>query len=219
MAKILSVSVNPSPKFFDEVRGCTIQGGILAVATESSYALAAPALSIDAVERVAALKGRLADKPLLVLIGERSQLDFFVTSIPSWAVSLLDHFWPGPVTCIFPARSDLPVPLTGGSGTIGIRCPGDQRLLSILSETGPMTGTSANRTNFPPLSTAQEVLEEFGQEIDLILDGGPSPGGLPSTILSLVGAPRILREGPITSQAIQSVLVHKGITLTDKNAE
>lgn len=215
MAQILPVPSSSSPKFFDEVRECTSQGGILAVATESFYALAAPALSIDAVNRVAALKGRSADKPLLVLIGERTQLDSFVTSIPSWAVPLLDHFWPGPLTCIFPARPDLPVPLTGGSGTIGIRCPGDLRLLSILRATGPLTGTSANRTNSPPLSTAGEVLREFGEEIDLILDSGVSPGGLPSTILNLVGAPRILREGPITSQAIQSVLVHEGMTLTD----
>lgn len=219
MAQILPVPRSSSPKFFDEVRECTSQGGILAVATESFYALAAPALSIDAVNRVAALKGRSADKPLLVLISERSQLDSLVTSIPSWAVPLLDHFWPGPLTCIFPARPDLPVPLTGGSGTIGIRCPGDLRLLSILRATGPLTGTSANRTSAPPLSNAQEILEEFGQEIDLILDSGPSPGGLPSTLLSLVGVPCILREGPITSHAIQAVLTNEGMTLADKNSE
>lgn len=218
MAQILPVPNNSSPKFFDEVRECSSQGGILAVATESFYALAAPALSIVAVERVAALKGRSADKPLLILIGERSQLDSFVTSIPSWAVSLLDHFWPGPLTCIFPARSNLPAPLTGGSGTIGIRYPGDQRLRSILCATGPLTGTSANRTSSRPLSTAEEVLAEFGEEIALILDSGASPGGLPSTILNLVGAPCILREGPITSQAIQAVLAREGITLADKDA-
>ena len=217
MAKILQVPHNPSPRFFEEVRECTAQGGILAVATESFYALAAPALSSEAVDRVAALKGRSTDKPLLVLISERSQLDSFVTSIPSWADPLLDHFWPGPLTCIFSAKSDLPLPLTGGSGTIGVRCPGEQRLLSILRATGPLTGTSANRANSPPLSTAQEVLEEFGDTIDLILDSGASPGGLPSTILSLVGSSRILREGPIASPAIQTVLAKEGVALADKD--
>ena len=213
MAKILPVPVNPSSEFFDEVRQCTAQDGVLAVATESSYALAALALSIVAVDRVAELKGRSPNKPLLVLVGERSQLDFFVTSIPSWAVPLLDHFWPGPLTCLFPARSDLPVPLTCGTGTIGVRCPGTPGLRSILRAIGPLTGTSANRVNSPPLSSAQEVQVEFGNEIDLILDSGPSPGGLPSTILSLVGPPRILREGPISAEAIQAVLAKEGMTL------
>lgn len=215
MAKILNVSVSPSSEFFEEVSQCVSQDGVLAVATESFYALAASVLSSTAVDRVADLKGRPSDKPLLVLIGERSQLDSVALSVPSWAVPLLDHFWPGPLTCIFPARSGLPSPLTDKSGTIGVRCPGGQRLLSILRATGPLTGTSANRTNSAPLSSAQEVLKEFGEEIDLILDSGPSPGGLPSTIVSLVDAPCIVREGPITIEAIQAVLATQGITLTD----
>lgn len=215
MAKILNVSVNPSSEFFEEVRQCVSQDGVLAVATESFYALAASVLSPTAVDRVADLKGRPSHKPLLVLIGERSQLDSLALSVPSWAVPFLDHFWPGPLTCIFPARSDLPMPLTGGTGTIGVRCPGDQRLLSILRTTGPLTGTSANRTNSASLSHAQEVLKEFGEEIDLILDSGPSPGGLPSTIVSLVDPPCIVREGPIALEAIQAVLAKQGITLTD----
>ncbi len=216
MAKILHVPINPSSEFFEEVSQCVSQDGVLAVATESFYALAASVLSPTAVNRVADLKGRPSDKPLLVLIGERSQLDPLVTSIPSWAVPLLDHFWPGPLTCIVPARSGLPAPLTEESGTIGGRCPGGQRLLSILRATGPLTGTSANRANSSPLCTAQEVLDEFGEEIDLILDSGPSPGGLPSTILSLVGPPRILRAGLVSFEAIQLVLAKQGMTLANK---
>lgn len=189
--------------------------GVLAVGTESFYALGAPAFSKPAVDQVAALKGRSFDKPLLVLIGERSQLDSLVASVPSWAAPLLDHFWPGPLTCIFPARSGLPDPLSGGSGTIGVRCPGDPQLLAILCVTGPLTGTSANRTGSAPLSDAQDVLEEFGKEIDLVLDTGKAPGGLPSTILSLVGTPRIVREGSVSTQAIQTVLAKQGISLAD----
>ena len=217
VAKILQVPSDPSSEFLEEVRQCTSSNGVLAVGTESFYALGAPGFSRPAVDRVAELKGRSSAKPLLVLIGERSQLESLVTSIPPWAVPLLDHFWPGPLTCIFPAKSGLPEALTGGSETIGVRCPGDQRLLSILCVTGPLTGTSANRANSPPLSTAQEVLTEFGEEIDLILDSGASPGGLPSTILSLVGPPHILREGPIRSLAIQTVMAKEGVTLADKD--
>lgn len=189
------------------------------MATESFYALGASIQSRRAVDRVADLKGRPSDKPLLVLIGERSQLDSLILSIPPWAIPLLDHFWPGPLTCIFPARSNLPDPLTCGSGTIGVRCPGDQGLLALLKVTGPLTGTSANRAECPPLCTAQEVFKEFGEGLDLVLDSGPSPGGLPSTILSLVGPVRILREGPISSATLQTVLAKQGITLVDKAVE
>lgn len=219
MAKILTVPERLSSTFTDEVRECVFQGGILAVATESFYALAASVHSPIAVDRVAELKGRAADKPLLVLIGERSQLDSLVTSIPDWSVPLLDHFWPGPLTCIFPARPDLPEPITGGTDTIGIRWPGDERLASLLQLTGPLTGTSANRTGLPPLSTAQAVLKEFGEEIDLILDSGSSPGGSPSTILNFVGAPRLVREGPIGFDSLQAELAKQGITLNGKASE
>ena len=215
MARILSTPVKLTSEFLEEVRQCTSQDGILAVATESSYAFAASAYSRIAVARVAALKGRSSDKPLLVLIGERSQLDSLVLSIPSWAVPLLDHFWPGPLTCIFPARSDFPAPLISRSGTIGVRCPGDHQLRSILHATGPLTGTSANRTASPPLLNAQDILAEFGNDIDLILDSGISPGSLPSTILILVESPRILRHGTIASQDIQAILARQGVALAD----
>lgn len=219
MAKILPFSDRLYPSFIEEVRECVWQGGVLAVATESFYALAASAQSPFAVNRVAALKGRTSDKPLLVLIGDRGQLDSLVTETPEWSVPLLDHFWPGPLTCIFLARPNLPEPLTCGTGTIGVRCPGDERLSSLLQLTGPLTGTSANRTGFPPLSTSQAVLEEFGEEIDLILDGGSSPGGLPSTIFNLVERPRLVREGPIEFDSLQAELAKQGITLECKVSE
>ncbi|MDT7041695.1 L-threonylcarbamoyladenylate synthase [Candidatus Nitronereus thalassa] len=215
MANILPVPFPLSSDFLEEVRQCAEQDGILAVATESFYALAASVRSVSAVERVAEIKGRPADKPLLVLIGERRQMKSLVISLPPWADSFLNRFWPGPLTCIFHAKPGLPPPLLGEGETIGVRCPGNEVLRSILCTTGPLTGTSANRTGFPALSHPQEVLREFGGEIDLILDRGPSPGGRPSTLLSLVGRPRILREGPISSNSIQVELVKHGVTLFD----
>ncbi|MEC9005874.1 MAG: L-threonylcarbamoyladenylate synthase [Nitrospirota bacterium] len=216
MAKILCVSNSLSPEFFEEVRQCTSQNGVVAVATESSYALCASVQSQTAVSRVADLKSRPSDKPLLVLIGNWDQLDSLVTSIPSWAFSVLEHFWPGPLTCIFKCRPSLPEPLTMATGMIGVRCPGSSHLRSILSATGPLTGTSANRSGSPPLSTAKEVAKQFGREIDLILDSGSSPGGLPSTILVLSESPRILRKGLIATEEIQAVLAQQGISLADK---
>jgi len=219
VAKTLCVSSSPSSEFFEEVRQCTSDNGVVAVATESSYALGASFHSQTAVSRVADLKGRPFDKPLLVLVGNWDQLDSLVVSIPSWAFSVLEHFWPGPLTCIFKCRSSLPESLTMGTGTIGVRCPGSSQLRSILNVTGPLTGTSANRSGLPPLSTAREVSEQFGEEIDLILDSGPSPGGLPSTILVLSESPRILRRGLIATEEIQSVLAELGISLADTVVE
>ena len=215
MANILHVPLPLSSDFLKEVRQCTDHDGILAVATESFYALSASVRSASAVDRVAGIKGRSVDKPLLVLIGERSQLDSLVASMPPWADSLLQHFWPGPLTCIFDSKPGLPSPLLGEGGTIGVRCPGSGVLRSILCATGPLTGTSANRAGFPALSHPQDVVREFGEEIDLVLDSGPSPGGKSSTLLSLVGHPRILREGPISSKTIQVELAQHGVTLAD----
>lgn len=215
MAKILLVPSNPSTEFFEEVCQCTLGNGVLALATESFYALGASVKSPTAVNRVVDLKGRTSAKPLLVLISDWGQLDSLVESIPSWALSLLERFWPGPLTCIFQCRRGLPEPLTMENGTIGVRCPGSPQLRSILAVTGPLTGTSANRSGSPPLSTAKEVSEQFGREIDLILDSGHSPGGLPSTILNLSEVPQILREGSIAVEEIQAVLVKQGLSLTD----
>ena len=216
MAKILRVSSSLSADFFEEVYQCTSQNGVMAIATESSYALGASVQSQTAVSRVVDLKSRPSDKPLLVLIGNWGQLDSLVTSIPSWAFSVLEHFWPGPLTCIFKCRPSLPRHLTMGSGTVGVRCPGSSQLRSILNVTGPLTGTSANRSGSSPLSTAKEILEQFGKEIDLILDSGPSPGGLPSTVLVLSEPPQILRKGLIAMEEIQAVLAKQGISLADK---
>ena len=213
MAKILQVSSGPSPALFDTVCACLNQNGIIAVATESFYALAASAILPEAVDRVVRIKGRPSDKPILTLIGEQSQLALLVQSIPSWAQVLIDHFWPGPLTLIFSAHPHLPHNLTSGTGTIGVRQPGNNFLRALLCQTGPLTGTSANRSGSPPPLTAKQVEEAMGSELDLILDSGPAGGGLPSTILNLVGTPSIVRDGPISRNEIEKVLSEEGITL------
>lgn len=126
----------------------------------------------------------------------------------------MDRFWPGPLTLVFPASSHLSNSLTGGTGTIGVRQPRNRGLLNLLRSAGPLTGTSANRSGEQPLQTSNEVEEVFGEYLDLILDSGTSPGGMPSTVLSLVGEIHLLREGPVSSQEIQEVLSMAGLTLT-----
>lgn len=215
MAKVLHVPHDLSLEILREATHCIKQGGTLAVSTESFYALAAGVMHREAVERVAAMKGARDAKPILVLISHPEQLSSLVSTLPSGADCLMKQFWPGPLTLVLPAAPDLPTALSCGTETIGVRQPGDTRLLTLLAETGPLTGTSANRSGMAPTQTAEELEREFGSELDLILDSGPSPGGMPSTLVNLVGEIRILRKGPIAYDALQKALSVVGLTLID----
>lgn len=211
MAKVLPFPAVPIQEIITEVTCCIQRGGVISVATESSYAIAAGFDHGAALQRVVTMKGDRQAKPILLLIGERAQLSLLLSGIPPGAEALMDRFWPGPLTLVFPATSQLSDSLTCGTGTIGVRQPGISGLRTLLQATGPLTGTSANRSGEKPLQNPVEVEEVFGKGLDLILDSGPSPGGRPSTVLSLVGEIRLLREGPVSSHEIQEVLSMVGL--------
>ena len=216
MAKILPVPADPSPSFFVPIADLVRRGGLLAVGTESSYALAASVSVPQALDRVVEAKERPSGKPLLVLIGERSQLDTLAGSVPSWFHVMIDEFWPGPLTVIVPAQPGLSSMLTAGTGTIGIREPAPAFLRALLRHTGPLTGTSANLSGQAPCLTAEEVQASLGHDVDLILDTGPATGNRPSTLLSVVDEPAILRVGPVSVEAIQRVLSNIGLLVPVK---
>lgn len=186
-------------------------GGVLAVPTESFYALGASATASAAVSRVQAIKGRPDGKPLLVLIARREQVAAFVLDVPQAGAILMQRCWPGPLTIVFPAAAGLPDGLTAGTGTVGLRLSAWPTLQEILCETGPLTGTSANVSGRPPMRTAEEVEAAFGSQVDLILDAGPTPGGAPSTVVTVNGPPQILREGPVSRQQLQAVFAEAGL--------
>lgn len=215
MAKVLPFSDLPLQNIITETTCCIQRGGVISVATESFYALAAGVGHRAAVNRVVTMKRDRKSKPILLMIGERAQLSSLCSRIPPGTDVLMDHFWPGPLTLVLPAASHLPDTLTGETGTIGIRQPSCAGLLTLLRSTGPLTGTSANRTGEKPLHNSVEVEKVFGKDLDLILDSGSSPGGRPSTVLSLVGKVHLLREGPVSFQAIQEVLSSAGLSLPD----
>ncbi len=219
MAKVLPFPDVPSQEITTEAIRCVQQDGVISVATESFYALAAGVEQGVAIQRVVSMKRDRQAKPILVLIGARAQCIPLLSRIPQGAEALIDRFWPGPLTLVLPAASHLPDSLTGGTGTIGIRQPLTSRLLTLLRSTGPLTGTSANRSGERPLQHPTEVEEVFGKDIDLILDSGSSPGGRPSTVLNLVGEIRLLRAGPISPQAIQEVLSTVGLALVESPEE
>lgn len=183
------------------------QGELVAFPTETVYGLGADALNAEAVRRIFAAKGRPADNPLIVHIYDRSQLDP-LCEIPEASVPLMEAFWPGPLTLLFPRKSTVPDVVTAGLPTVAIRMPSHPAAASLLKVSGvPVAAPSANRSGRPSPTVAAHVMEDLQDRIPLILDGGPCEVGLESTVLDLThGDPVILRPGGITKDMLEQVL-------------
>ncbi len=181
------------------------QGSLIAFPTETYYGLGVDPLNKEALQRLFRVKRRTADKAVLVLVADQSQVERLADSIPCDFNKLMAAFWPGPLTLVFPARSILPELLTGGTGTVGIRQSPDITASYLLQEfAGPITATSANRSGALPATTAAEVKEIFGSEVDLILDGGATPGGQGSTLVGYDQGIFCIRPGVISFETIQN---------------
>ena len=174
-------------------------GGIAAYPTETFYGLAAASTNETAIERIFAVKGRDEQNPLSLIIGNESQLTPLVSGIPAAARQLADRFWPGGITILFEASPLAPTRLTGGTGKIGIRLSSNPIASLLADELGcAITATSANQSGAPECTSCPEVARTIGNLIDIIIDGGVSPGPPGTTIVdATVDPPRILREGLI----------------------
>jgi L-threonylcarbamoyladenylate synthase len=184
-------------------------GGVIAFPTETFYGLGVTPWDSAAVQRLFALKGRsTASSPILVLIRHPKDLESLIAEISPSAELLMKGCWPGPLTIVFRASSRVPPLLTAGTGTVGIRLSAAvslQRLLNAVG--GPLTGTSANRSGALPAVTAQDVQASLGVDVDLILDGGRTPGGFASTVVDTTVMPvRLIREGALSRNAVLSVI-------------
>ncbi|QJA06135.1 threonylcarbamoyl-AMP synthase [Thermosulfurimonas marina] len=183
------------------------EGGLVGFPTETFYGLGADPFNPAAIERLYEVKRRRRDKPVLLLLGDREEVGRLVEEIPPVAELLMEHFWPGPLTIVFRARTDIPPWLTAETGTVALRVSSHPlaRDLPRLFR-GPVTGTSANLSEEPPARTAEEVAHYF-PEIDLILDGGPCPGEKPSTLVSVVSERvELLRPGAVPWEKIEKLL-------------
>lgn len=195
----IAEAVNDSLKILE-------QGGIVAYPTESFYALGVKALNEPAVIKLFHLKKRPAEKAIPVIIGTRDLLETIVKTIPFQARGLMDKFWPGGLTLIFHAGEIVPDVLLGGGGKIAVRIPGDSFALAFAQASlFPITATSANMSGGKPSRRAQEVVQYFGKEVDLVIDQGETPGGKPSTILDVTVEPsRVIREGKISPDLLSA---------------
>ena len=186
-----------------------LSGGIVAYPTETFYALGVKFDMEDSLNKLYTIKQRPVEKAIPLIIGNRQLLSMLTSSVNRTAVSLMDRFWPGPLTLIFPALKNLSDYITAGTHTVAVRIPGESFALQLAkSAQFPLTATSANISGRPPARDAKTVIEYFNDMIDLIIDGGKTPGGSPSTIVDVTGETvRILREGVIKKENMAAYIM------------
>ena len=181
-------------------------GGLVAFPTDTVYGVGALAFDEKAIRSIYAAKDRPVEKAIPVLIGDAVDLEKVGTDIPVAAHRLVARFWPGSLTILVPKRADLPEAVSA-TETVGVRVPDHEIARALLRAAGPMAVTSANISGAQSPVTADEVREQLGGRIPLILDGGRTPGGVPSTLVDCTLAePKVLREGPIGMEELLSAL-------------
>ena len=213
MAPIESYSPSTVERLSRQVASVLQRSGLVAIPTETFYGLGVNPFDARALDRLRAVKGREDAKPILVLVASINDLSAFVEQVSPAASLLIEGFWPGPLTILFPARASLPRALTAGTGLVGMRLSSCRSLCELLTRVGPLTGTSANRAGAAPARTAEAVQQALGDAVDLILDAGPTPGGLPSTVVDAHHSLRIVREGAIERSVIEARLHQRGFSL------
>ena len=212
MPQIIKVDPNDSLKSHSKhIRNVINSGGVIAFPTDTYYGLGVDPFNEEGIRRIFEIKSRAYDKPLLVLISTKAQINQLTQNRSLTGEQLIQKFWPAPLTLIFNAVSKLPDILTSNTGEIGVRLPKNEWTRRLIQTAGcALTATSANKNGGKNTRTAQEVLQVFGSDIDLIIDPGPAPGGKVSTLLdTTISPPAVLRHGAITQQEIDSCLANE----------
>ena len=188
------------------------RGGLVAFPTETVYGLGADATNAVAVRRIFEVKRRPATSPLIVHADSEEMAREYAAEWPACASELAERFWPGPLTLVLPKKAIIPDEVTAGLGTVGLRVPAHPIALELIRTAGlPVAAPSANRFMQLSPTTAAHVRDSLGDGVDLILDGGSTPVGIESTVLSLVGAlvggrPVLLRPGMISKEELEEIL-------------
>ncbi|MBE9473543.1 MAG: threonylcarbamoyl-AMP synthase [Chloroflexi bacterium] len=183
-------------------------GGLVAFPTDTVYGLAALPSSVEFIERLYTVKGRESTRAIAILISSPTELENVSVKPSKTALELASRFWPGPLTLIVPRHPDLP-DILSPNPTIGVRVPDHAFALELLRLAGPLGVTSANISGHENTNTAQEVLHQLDGRIHLVIDGGKSPGSIPSTVIDCTTSdPVILRPGPIKLKDIHEAITN-----------
>ena len=207
MPQILKVDPN-TEAVFANARTVLLAGGVIAFPTDTFYGLGVDPFNREAVNRIFELKGREKNKPLILLISSRVQLETMVKEITPAHSALIQKFWPGPLTLLFKPGSVIPENVSAESNRIGIRQPGNTMTRNLISALGqPITAPSANLSGESSPITAKQVQQSFGNRVDLIIDGGTCQVGRPSTLVDAVEMPvQLVRQGVIAFSEIEMAL-------------
>jgi len=191
----------------EEAAAILRRGGVVIYPTDTLYGLGALAACDAAVERVFRLKGRPGDKPLPLLLAGPEEMAGVVESPSPLAWELIRRFWPGALTLVLPRAPGFRSLALAGGDTVALRVPDHPLARALIKAAGgPITGTSANRAGAPGPLTAQEARQQLGDLVDFVLDAGPCPGGVESTVLDLSGErPLLLREGALPREALEAI--------------
>ena len=194
------------PGALKETSAILLAGGTAAFPTDTVYGLGASIKHRNAIDQLYLVKGRERTKAIAVLISSPEELPSVTADIADYAFRLAQRFWPGALTLVLPMHHDLPENLSS-RGTIGIRMPDNQIALALLNLTGPLAVTSANLSGKANTITALQVYTQLNGRIQLILDGGETPGGVPSSVVDCTGSsPKIMRQGPLSLDQILAAI-------------
>jgi len=208
-AEVLKVdAANPDPRVLRYAAGWLNRGAVIAVPTDTLYALAADPVNLSAVEEIFRVKGRPESRALPILINSLVYATILARDLPDNFFRLAEACWPGPLTMVVDASNRLPLKVTANTRRIALRWPDSAIVSNLISELGvPLTGTSANISGSPTCASGAEVFTQLGDRLPLILDGGETNDAVPSTIVELRGEHWCLgREGAIPAGQIEAAL-------------
>ena len=190
------------------------RGGLAVIPTDTVYGIAADAFDPAAVRALLAAKGRGREMPPPVLVSAATTLDAPAVRVPGYARTLVEEFWPGPLTLVCHQQTSLQWDLGETRGTVAVRMPDHALAREVLERTGPLAVSSANRTGMPAATDADQAEDMLGEVVDVIVDDGESPGGEASTIVDVTGDQgRVLRLGALSLEQLNEVLEPLGATL------
>jgi L-threonylcarbamoyladenylate synthase len=194
------------PTAFNRAAAVIEAGGVIAFPTDTVYGIGVSPFDKKALEKIYLVKGRSHLKAIPILIADVEDLDLITPQLSPAGDRLINKFWPGALTLILPLLPDLPKNLSP-TPTVGLRIPDHAVVRDLLRQTGPLATTSANLSGEPSALTGEGVLQQLDGRIDLVLNGGPAPGGTASTVLDCSREnPVILREGPISWEKIAAII-------------
>lgn len=196
------------PNILKTIQSIILDGGLVVFPTETVYGIGANALNKEASKKIYDVKGRPSDNPLIVHIGQIEELSIYAREVPDYAKSLIQAFWPGPLTLILKKQDIVPYTTTAGLDTVAIRLPKHETALALIQGLKlPLAAPSANLSGKPSATEFKHVYEDLNGKVDCIIDGGPSSIGIESTVLDCTQAiPTILRPGAITQSMIERIL-------------